>query len=315
MEMRVAISFDLGLKVQIVATITCIATLLISGCAADERDTAIDWSAPAAKPSSGNSATGGTANSNTGTPGSSSPNQHWNPPAPVAGRWALLFKYLSDGIGVDLTQDGQQLTGTGCSWGWQKGGLANPDAFCGEITNGSVDGQRVQFTFRFYPPAVSYQVTAFASAQEDRMTGTVTVMGEVIAPSAWLPIDNTAAFVPLNTMPTWVDVMQWPNHQKIDLELLEDRGGIAEFTADHGFEVWREWGIISGDLGYFTEDEMRVDVDGQATGTVTAGPVSQTEPHLPNQLLLHVEAGMLRTVEASTPAGGDYLFGAKPTSP
>jgi hypothetical protein len=39
-----------------------------------------------------------------------------------------------------------------------------------------------------------------------------------------------------------------------------------------------------------------------------AGPVAETEPHVPTHLELHFDAGLLTGIEAWTPAGGRYWF-------
>jgi hypothetical protein len=94
---------------------------------------------------------------------------------------------------------------------------------------------------------------------------------------------------------------------------LKDTGPVAGFLPDTNYSLLlRVYGgttLLAGDLGAFWESELSWN---EAERTLRAGPVPETHPDLPTELLLRFDDTSLLELEASFASGETALFGATP---
>ncbi|HKQ68273.1 MAG TPA: hypothetical protein VJT73_03000 [Polyangiaceae bacterium] len=216
------------------------------------------------------------------------------PGASIEGRWGMIG--FEDPVGVQLFQAGSKITGRGCAEGAPP--LAGPDpGHCGDI-GGRIEGRRVDFGFTFdlAPPSL-YTAHATVSADGTRMAG---YFGEGRYPSAWLRLAPNEAWVPTRPYdgPGVSMTVRW----------AESPVEKAEDEIDHGraYEVRVPYdGMVFGDLGAFASGEV---VRPPKSAAFVAGPVVETDRHLPTRLEASLTGDTTVVLTADMPSGGRYIF-------
>ncbi len=256
---------------------------------------------PGDDPGSAGSASGSGSVGVAGTPGDGP--AVMEPPADVAGRWALFV--FDDPVGVQLVQNGSELTGTGCAAGTPP--LEDPDSFVGEFCgpiHGSVTSNKVQFVFRFESGgAYTYAADVTVSADRRRMTGTFHGVSDVSWQTAWMRVPEGERGLPrLETAPPE------PLWGQYELTLMGSSAGATEYRPGkvYAFNFVRDG--FATDLGSFWYTEWLYSPEDYS---FEVGPVPATVPELATSL--SVEANPvdgITWVQAHTATGNSYGFAA-----
>jgi len=248
-------------------------------------------------------------------------------PFHLTGRWGMRGEY-AEGIAADLQQDGAVLTGFLCA-----NGLPNTQTpsflvaqYCGAIADGHVDGNRIRFGTTIQSGLTHLVVDAVVSSDSSRMQGRF--FEGAAAPtgpddSSWNELPGgwqrlSPGHDPIRPDSDW---FEWPGLPEdvapscrgdggYDLTLIDATPGATEFTSARTYELLFCGGVVS-QLGVFGGDDLRFTLgpDGKTT-TIEAGPVPDTVPGLATSATLHLEAGAVTRVEATTAGGASYSFTA-----
>lgn len=292
------------------------ACLLLAGCGQTERgkvETAsqVGSGGSAASPGvAGTAGVGGSAGvaGTVGVGGSAGAAPVEPPPVDVAGRWALFV--FDDPVGVQLSQNAEQLTGFGCAAGAPPLHEPSLGDYCGDIT-GEVHGSAARFWFPvelggMYP----YTAETIVSADRQRMTGYFKGIGEVSWPTAWLRVADGERWLPWDTT-----LEQDPLVGAYDLTLESTDAGADEYSSDQTYRLYFRGESIASDLGSFWHTEMQAGGPGQP---ILVGPVSTTAPELAIALRLetNAESQSITRVHARSGSEHNYVFSAaRDTSP
>jgi hypothetical protein len=259
--------------------------------------------------------TGGSAGSGgaTGTGGAGNPS---SPPVDISGRWGLFI--TEDPVGVQLLQasDGT-LTGRGCTVGAPGVPAFETSPFrglsqCGDIA-GAVQGRSASFSFAvpFNDTTLRYSASVAVSDDARRMAGAIDVrVGEtgtsgLSPPTAWLRVADDADW--LKRFGKEVELEAALGNYALTLDASASVGGDFMPGRTYGLVYWRDG--IAGDLGSFWHTELSAQLARATMGSArTAGPVSPTSPALPTSVVLEFDSEAIRTVTATTEAGGRYTF-------
>jgi hypothetical protein len=230
------------------------------------------------------------------------------PPADVVGRWAQFG--TDDANAVELVQNAGVLSGSGCLMGLPA--PTDPDHhYCADLV-GKVQGQRV--TFAYEPDGAHEGADLWVSADGRRMAGRHSFDGTWWGPVGWLRFGKDEIFLPNFGKPEEPITLALRAHVGIwALEQVSGPPAIFVGRTDQGAYLNIpsdvKGGFVFGTLGAFWQDEMTWN---EAEQTLSVGPVPETVPGLPTQLLLHFEGGSLQAVEATRADGKLLSFAAKP---
>ena len=294
-----------------VTALVCSSALLLLACGQVEQNPGARMAA-AGSPASGGStalggsAAGGAAAGSSGALGlAGAAAEPEPPPVDIAGRWAM-FEF-EDPVGVQLVQNGGELSGEGCAAGAPP--LPEPESgsYCGAI-RGSVQAHQANFGFSFESGAYHYSASVTVSADGQRMTGSFHAVQQLATPTAWLRLTNGQQWLP------WDSDVSKPGDPLTglySLSLVSSSTGGSEYDATTQYRFFYSGRGIAGSLGSFWQSEMKYAL---ADGVIEVGPVSATTPELAVALKLMVGAEGLTEVQALTASGNDYLFSVAPVS-
>jgi hypothetical protein len=219
------------------------------------------------------------------------------PPALIAGRWAMFN--FEDPVGVQLTQSGSVLTGSGCAAGAPP--LAEfAKGFCGAI-KGEVVGNTATFGFPFEPSYYYYAQTT-VSKDGRRMTGRFHAVGDLDSPTAWLRLADDQAF-----LPQALGVNDDPLSGAYQVKVIAASPGGSDYEVDKSYRLNYFRRGLSGDLGSFWHSETTDPFHGSP---IHVGPVAETAPELPTAIELDFEDDNFTEIRATTPKGHTYTFRA-----
>ena len=256
--------------------------------------------------SQGGSVSSGTAGVATGGIEAGAGAPLMDPPADVVGRWAQFG--TDDANAVELLQNADVLSGSGCL-----AGLPAPSDldhhYCADLI-GKVQGQRV--TFAYEPGGAHEGADLWVSADGRRMAGRHRFDDVWWGPVAWLRFGKDEIFLPHTGKPE--EPITLVLEARVGIWALEQVSGppaIFVGRTDQGVYLNipsdPKGGFVFGTLGAFWQDEMTWN---EAEQTLSVGPVPETVPGLPTQLLLHFEGVSLQAVEASRADGKLLSFAA-----
>jgi hypothetical protein len=226
----------------------------------------------------------------------------------ISGRWAMFA--FEDPVAVELTQNGNTLSGTGCN-----AGFATPDdpivfpSFCVAL-EGVIEGRHAQFTFA--STWAPYGADVFASADGQRMAGRFHDVVAWGSPYAWLRIGPTDRWLPTSAPGALDDVVQMLSGRYALSPVGAPPPGV-ELSADPpnpyvlSVRVLDNAPLVLGTLGAFRASELTWNATEQI---LVAGPVPITSPNLSTELRLHFDGSSLVGVEATMPSGTVYQFAA-----
>ncbi len=223
------------------------------------------------------------------------------PPVDVAGRWALFV--FADPVGVQLTQDAEQLSGRGCAAGTPPLEEHSVGEYCGDITGG-VQGSRARFWFPvpFGGPS-TYLAETIIAAGGQRMTGHFHGVGDVSWPTAWLRVAEGERWLPWDTA-----LEQDPLVGTYELRLESAEAGADEYSSDQTYQLYFRGVSIASDLGSFWYTEMHR--NSAAPTMIQIGPVAMTAPELATIMTLEHDPESISRVQAITGSGHTYVFSA-----
>jgi hypothetical protein len=226
----------------------------------------------------------------------------------ISGRWAMFA--FEDPVAVEITQNGNTLSGTGCY-----AGLPTPDdpslpsSFCAGLT-GVIEGRHAQFAFA--SAWAPYAADVFASADGQRMAGRFHDVDAWGSPYAWLRIGPTDRGLPTPAPGGLEDVVQTLSGEYVLSPLGAPPPGV-ELSASTpnqyvlSVRVLGHAALVLGTLGAFRAGELSWNATEQV---LVAGPVPLTSPNLPTEVRLHFDGSSLVDVQATMPSGTAYRFSA-----
>jgi hypothetical protein len=274
------------------------ACLLLAGCGQTERGKAEVASQAGSSGTAGSPAAAGAP----GAAGSAGAAPVEPPPVDVAGRWALFV--FDDPVGVQLSQHGEVLTGTGCAAGTPPHQDVYVADYCGAIT-GEVHGSAARFWFPIELGGMHpYTAETIVSADRQRMTGHFMGIGDVSWPTAWLRVADGEPGLPWDSA-----LEQDPLVGIYDLTLQSADAGADEYSTAQTYRLYFRGEGIASDLGSFWHTEMQAGGPGQP---ILVGPVPMTAPELATALRLETngESQSITSVHAVTGSGHSYEFSA-----
>jgi hypothetical protein len=265
----------------------------------DEVVTPANGGAAGSAAAAGSSGLGGSHAAGGGAP-TSEPQPNPDPPAQIAGRWAMFG--FEDPVGVRLTQTNGELVGRGCAAGAPP--LAMEQTFCGDVS-GRVEGNTAEFGFDF--ESYRYQAQTVVSADGRRMTGRFHgVYDWLDSTTAWLRLPDDAAFLEVAGDAFEPEALiGW-----YELSLID--GAAGEYQRGVPYRFFYSRRTIHGALGSFWGTEAS---DPAAGSPVRVGPVAGTSPELPVSLHIDFAQDGLTRVQATTASGNAYTFSAKRSLP
>lgn len=284
--------------------------LLACGGRATGNDRDLDDRAPAASGTGGSAVglpgTSGGALATSGSPAAGgetptiSPEPNPEPPAQIAGRWAMFG--FEDPVGIRLTQTNGQLVGRGCAAGVPP--LTAEGSFCGNVS-GQVQGNTASFGFNF--EQYRYQAETVISSDGLRMTGRFHGVARWMDwPTAWLRVPDEAEY--LEVMGGALE----PEGLSGWYELYLVQGAAGEYLQSTAYRFHYSRRAIGGALGSFWGTEAS---DPAAGSPIRVGPVSATSPELPTSLSIEFSATGLTQVDVKTASGNAYIFSATRQAP
>jgi len=226
----------------------------------------------------------------------------------ISGRWAMFA--FEDPVAVEITQNGNTLSGTGCY-----AGLATPDdptfssRFCAHLT-GVIEGRHAQFAFA--STMAPYAADVFASADGQRMAGRFHDVAAWGSAYAWLRIGPTDRWLPAPAPGALEDAVRMLSGEYALSPVGAPPPGV-ELTPDApnqyvlSVRVLNNAALVLGTLGAFRGRELTWNPTDQI---LVAGPVPITSPNLPTELRLHFDGSSLVDVEATMPSGTAYQLSA-----
>jgi hypothetical protein len=214
----------------------------------------------------------------------------------VSGDWAMFA--FEDPVAVSLTQQGEDISGTGCC-----GGLPTEQTFidCCSSLAGSIVGRRVNFAFAVELAPGTYAVDAFVSSDGTRMAGAFHNLGGWgDEPTAWLRLGPGQAWLSARGD----DELIVPDALTGTFLLtLDSEASVGTYAPAQSYRLQLMAGaeaMVRGALGAFWHSELAWN---EAEQTLTAGPVPETDPALPTELDLRFEEEALVSVTALLPSG------------
>ncbi|HEU5075711.1 MAG TPA: hypothetical protein VFU02_16075 [Polyangiaceae bacterium] len=218
----------------------------------------------------------------------------------LTGNWGMFL--FEDPVAIRLAQEGDVLTGVGCCIP----DLVADQYCCGPIT-GSLEGDRLSFSFPLGELGDRYHAEAVVSEDGKRLGGSffredARDTPRVAMKTAWLRYESDQG--------TWLTT-----YPDLENELRDVSGSVLRLSdaseAGHGYQHGADYqllaafGSVGGDLGPFWGSEIRVR---ESDGAIVAGPVPVTDPNLPQSMLLHRDGTTLLDAEVTMASGAIYRF-------
>jgi hypothetical protein len=220
----------------------------------------------------------------------------------ISGDWGFFL--FEDPVAVNLQQAGDELSGYGCCIPDQ----AAENYCCGPI-EGSIDDQRVSFSFPLGDTGDRYRAEVVVSDDGTRMGGSFfrDHEGDSTPASslkgAWLRYDSFER--------NWLTTYPELGNELSSLEGLSSLRLSADSETGDGYDHDTEYRLVSslgslgGALGPFWGSEISVR---EADGAIVAGPVPATDPSLPARLVLRRSGSTLLDAEVTMGSGATYHF-------
>ncbi len=207
---------------------------------------------------------------------------------------------FEDPVGVQLVQNGAQLTGDGCAGGVPPREDSTWDTYCGAVS-GTVAGRKAMFGFHFQN--YDYLAETVVSADGTRMTGRFHGASDWMPyPMAWLRAEDGQHWLPLPAYP--------PQFENANYELqLTDSDG-DEYAPGQTYVMHYFRSSFGGDLGSFWYSEIS---QASPDGPLVVGPVALTQPQLAVAMSVDIDNGHFTRFQATTGSGHHYAFSAVAT--
>jgi hypothetical protein len=180
---------------------------------------------------------------------------------------------------------------------------------CGAIT-GDVEGSHLSFSFPISNFGLSYTTDVYVSDDGSRLGGYFTSQSttdtsdpKYVFKVAWLRHDPNRLWLPLN-----VDLADEELPPRVTFRLSANAREGAGFLATESYELaFNIDDAVYGDFGSFWSTEIRVRPD---DGSLVLGPVPETHPDLPVQVVLERAGKAITNAAVSMPDGNVYPFDA-----